>query len=73
MINTVPPQGSGYTGWTVGVTVLIDLTAWRRDVGLTDGRYAAMTVRDLLHGADLATSTAQLDKVVTKMLVHAPA
>ena len=71
--NMPPPQGSGYVGWTVMVTVGIDLTVWRRDVGLTDGRYAAMTVRDLLADADLTACTARLDDVVTQLLAHAPA
>jgi hypothetical protein len=71
--NMTPPPESGYTGWTVMVTVGIDLTKWRRDVGLTDGRYAAMTVRDLLGDADLTACVAQLDRVVTQLLVHAPA
>jgi hypothetical protein len=71
--SMTPPPKSGYTGWTVMVTVLIDLTVWRRDLSLVDGRYAAMTVRDLLADADLTASVARLDKVETKMLAHAPA
>lgn len=71
--NVVPPPGSGYLGWTVMVTVGVDLTVWRRDIGLTDGRYAAMTVRDLLADADLTACMAQLDNVVTQLLAHAPA
>lgn len=71
--NVVPPEGSRYKGWTVMVTVLIDLTVWRRDLSLVDGRYASTTVRDLLADADLTASTARIDNVETKMLAHAPA
>lgn len=72
--NMVPPAGSGYTGWTVMVTVLIDLTVWRRDLGLVDGRYAAMTVHDLLADADLSVAEGvQLDNVVTQLIAHSPA
>jgi len=71
--STPPPAGSGYRGWVAVVTVLIDLTAWRRDLGLVDGRYASMTVRDLLADADLSEAGAQLGDVVTQLLVHAPA
>jgi hypothetical protein len=73
VINAAPPEGSGFRGWTVMVTVLIDLTVWRRDLSLTDGRYASMTVRDLLADADLTASTARLDRVVTQLLAHARA
>lgn len=73
VINATPPEGSGFRGWTVMVTVLIDLTVWRRDLSLTDGRYASMTVRDLLADADLTASTARLDRVVTQLLAHARA
>ncbi|MEU9405563.1 hypothetical protein AB0E08_07650 [Streptomyces sp. NPDC048281] len=71
--NVVPPAGSSYTGWTVMVTVIIDLTVWRRDLGLVDGRYASMTVRDLLADVSLLDAGARIDNVETKMLAHAPA
>jgi hypothetical protein len=73
VINAVPPAGSGYTGWTVAVTVLIDLTVWRRDLSLVDGRYAATTVRDLLADADLTATAARIDRVEMQLLVHSPA
>lgn len=71
--NVLPPEGLEYKGWTVLVTVLIDLTVWRRDLGLVDGRYAATTVRDLLADADMTASDARIDSVETRMLAHAPA
>jgi hypothetical protein len=69
-----PPAGSGHTGWAVMVTVGIDLTVWRRDLSLVDGRYASMTVRDLLADADLQEIDGlHLDQVETKVVAHAPA
>lgn len=69
----VPPEGSGYLGWTVAVTALLDLTVWRRDLSLVDGRYASMTIRDLLADADLTeVAGLRIDNVVTQLLIHAP-
>ncbi|PPS89429.1 hypothetical protein [Streptomyces sp. MH60] len=72
VINEPPPAGSGYMGWNVGVTAVIDLTAWRRDVGPTNGQHAAATVRDLLADADVAASGARIDAVELQLLMHAP-
>lgn len=72
--SAVPPAGSGYLGWTVGVTATVDLTVWRRDLGPhVDGRFAASTVRDLLKDADLTGTGARIDDAETELLIHAPA
>jgi hypothetical protein len=70
--SMLPPSGSHYTGWTTIVVVLIDLTAWRRDVGPTNGQHASVTVRDLLADADLTGTGARIDSVGPPLLVHAP-
>ncbi len=72
VVSQPPPRGSGHTGWVVGVTASIDLTAWRRDLGPTVGSVASETVRALLADADLTAVEARIDRVEQQLLVHAP-
>jgi hypothetical protein len=70
----LPPPGSGYTGWTVLVTVAVDLDRWNAELG--PGRTGAVVAAHLLgvlKEIDLSeASGASLDRVECKTLVHGP-
>lgn len=70
----LPPSGSGHKGWTVLVTVAVDLDRWNKALG--PGRTGAAVAQHLLgvlKEIDLSqASGASLDRAECKTLVHGP-
>ncbi|MFD7835639.1 hypothetical protein [Streptomyces sp. NPDC059761] len=74
--DEVPPVGSGYKGWTVAATLLIDMGRWNEvfGPGLTVKGVAYDHLPGLISDIDLQQAEgASIDSVECKFMVWAPA
>ncbi|MET7363228.1 hypothetical protein ABZS76_32990 [Streptomyces sp. NPDC005562] len=74
LVDQLPPKGSGYTGWTVLVTVLVDLDRWNAELGPGQtGADAAVHLRGILESIDIsAAEGASLDDVKVQSVIWSP-